>query len=120
MAKISIESFIQSRWFLQGLPPLIQAELSYASDLDPGEDLERKFQELLQKTMKIVELKKKLGGLVRSDGEDSLVSDLVDRCNHEAIISYQPNVFAPLSDSSFGPPFAASSTYQLPNQRTNF
>ncbi|MCJ1343493.1 hypothetical protein MMC31_001687 [Peltigera leucophlebia] len=63
VAKNSIDSFIQSRWFLQGLPPLIQVELFYSSDLDPNNDLELDFQELLQRTIKMIKLKKKLGDM---------------------------------------------------------
>ena len=108
VAKNSIDSFIQSRWFLQGLPPSIRAELFYASDLDPDDDLELDFQELLQRTIKMIKLKKKLGGMVRSDEKNSQVSDLVDRCDQEALISSPPNAFAPLPASTFRPPVAAS------------
>ena len=110
MAKNSIDSFIQSRWFLQGLPPSIRAELFYASDLDPDDDLELDFQELLQKTTKMIKLKKKLGGMVRSDEKNSQVSDLVDRCDQEALIGSPPNAFAPLPASTFLPPVAAANT----------
>lgn len=108
MAKNLIDSFIQSRWFLQGLPPSIRAELFYASNLDPDDNLELDFQELLQKTVKIVKLNKKLRGMVRSDEKNSQVSDLVTRCDEEALISSPPSISAPLPNSTFRPPVAAS------------
>ena len=58
--------------------------------------------------MKMVRLKKKLGGMVRSDEKNSQVSDLVDRCDEEALISSPPSISAPLPDSTFRPPVAAS------------
>lgn len=51
----------------------------------------------------------KLGGMVRSDEKNNQVSDLVDRCDEEALISSSSNAFAPLLDSTFKPPVAASS-----------
>lgn len=56
----------------------------------------------------MVKLRKKLGGMVRLGGVDSQVTDLVDRCNQEAPIISPPSAFAPLPDSTFGPPVAAS------------
>lgn len=83
--------------------------LFYASDLDPDNDLKLDFQDLLQKTMKMVKLKKKLGGIIKSDKKNSQVSNLVNRCDEEVFISFSPNAFAPFSDSIFKPFIAASS-----------
>ena len=63
--------------------------------------------------MKMVKSKKKLGGMVRLDEKNSQVSDLVDRCDEEALISSPPNAFVPLSDSTFKSPIAASSTHSV-------
>ena len=57
--------------------------------------------------MKMIRLKKKLGGMVKSDEKNSQVSDLVDRCDDEAFISSPPSIFAILLDSIFRPPVAA-------------
>ena len=43
VAKSSIDTFIQSRWFIQGLPPSIRAELFSASNMDSDDDLELDF-----------------------------------------------------------------------------
>lgn len=58
--------------------------------------------------MKMVKLKKKLGGMVRSVEKNSQVSDLMSRCDEEALISSPPNASAPLPASTFKPPVAAS------------
>ena len=110
VAKSSIDTFIQSRWFIQGLPPSIRAELFSASNMDSDDDLELDFQELLKKTIKIVKLRKKLSGMVKSDEKNSQVSDLVDRYDEEALISSPPNPSAPLPASTFKLPIAVPSS----------
>lgn len=60
--------------------------------------------------MKIVKLKKKLNDIVRSDKKNSHISDLIDKCDEEALISSLSNISAPLPNSIFKPPVATSST----------
>ena len=57
-----------------------------------------------------MKLRKKLGGMVKSDENNSQVNDLVDRCDEEAFISSPPNSSAPLPASTFKPPIAALSS----------
>lgn len=46
--------------------------------------------------------------MVRSDEKNNQVSDLVDRCDEESLVSSPPNASAPLPDSTFKPPIASS------------
>ncbi len=78
--------------------------------MEEKDDLELDFQELLKKTVKIVKLRKKLGGMVKSDKKNNQVSNLVDRCDEEALISSPPNPSAPLPASTFKPSIAVPSS----------
>ena len=71
--------------------------------MDFDDDLELDFQELLKKIVKIVKLRKKLGGMVKSNKKNSQVSDLVDRCDKEILISSPLNLSTPLFASTFKP-----------------
>ena len=71
--------------------------------MDPDNNLELDFQELLKKTVKIVKLRKKLGGIIKSDKNNSQVSNLVDRCDKKAFLSSPPNSFVLFPTSTFKP-----------------
>lgn len=58
----------------------------------------------------MIKLKRKLGGMVRSDEKNSQVSNLIDKCDQKALISSPPNAFAPLPASTFKPPVAVTNT----------
>lgn len=60
--------------------------------------------------MKMVRLKKKLGGMVGSDEKNSQVSDLVDRYEEEALISFPLSIFQPLPNFTFRSHIATSGT----------
>lgn len=78
--------------------------------MDPDNDLKLDFQELLKKIVKIVKLKKKLSVMVKSDENNSQVSNLVDKYDKEAFISSPPNLSTPLLTSTFKPLIAVPSS----------
>lgn len=69
--------------------------------MDSDDNLELDFQELLKRIVKILKLRKKLGSIVKSNKRNSQVSDLVNRCDEEALISSSTNPSAPVFSSTF-------------------
>lgn len=61
----------------------------------------------------MVKPKKKLDDIVKSDKKISQVSNLVDRCDEEALISFLLNISVPFSNFTFRPPTAISSTNSI-------
>lgn len=78
--------------------------------MDPNDNLELDFQELLKMTINIVKLRKKLSSIIKFNKKNSQVSNLVDRCDKDALISSTPNPFTPLPNSIFKPPVTNSAT----------
>lgn len=106
VAKGKLDSFTQSRWFLQGLPSTIQTEMFYRYELDPDDDLHMDFADLLKKALGLLGAKKKLVDLVRTDKKSDRIEDLVDKCEKKTRISSAANYSTPLPDSAFQPPVA--------------
>ena len=106
VAKGKLDSFTQSRWFLQGLPSTIQTEMFYRYELDPDDDLHMDFADLLKKALGLLGAKKKLVDLVRTDKKSDRIEDLVDKCEKKSQISFATNYSAPLPESAFQPPIA--------------
>ena len=101
VAKGKLDSFTQSRWFLQGLPSTIQTEMFYRYELDPDDDLHMDFADLLKKALGLLGAKKKLVDLVRTDKKSDQIEDLVDKCEKKTRISSATNYSAPLPESAF-------------------
>ena len=110
VAKGKLDSFTQSRWFLQGLPSAIQTEMFYRYELDPDDDLNMDFADLLKKALGLLGAKKKLVDLVRTDKKSDRIEDLVDKCEKKTRISSATNYITPLPESAFQPPVAAPIT----------
>ena len=106
VAKGKLDSFTQSRWFLQGLPSTIQTEMFYRYELDPDDDLHMDFADLLKKALGLLGAKKKLVDLVRTDKKSDRIEDLVDKCEKKTRISSAANYSTPLPESAFQPPVA--------------
>ena len=98
VAKGKLDSFTQSRWFLQGLPSTIQTEMFYRYELDPDDDLHMDFANLLKKALGLLGAKKKLVDLVRTDKKSDRIEDLVDKCEKKTRISSAANYSTPLYD----------------------
>ncbi len=64
VAKGKLDLFTQSRWFLQGLPSHLLTQMIYRYELDPDDDLNMDFDDLLKKAMRLLGAKKKLANLV--------------------------------------------------------
>ena len=64
ISKRKLDSFTQFRWFLQGLPSHLQTEMFYRYELDPEDDLNMDFDDLLKKAMRFLGAKKKLASIV--------------------------------------------------------
>ncbi len=64
VAKGKLDTFTQSRWFIQGLPLDLQMEMFCRYSLDPDDDLNMDFDDLLKKAMELLGAKKKLASMV--------------------------------------------------------
>ncbi|MCJ1348653.1 hypothetical protein MMC31_006886, partial [Peltigera leucophlebia] len=106
VAKGKLNLFTQSHWFLQGLSSAIQTEMFYRYELDPDDDLNMDFADLLKKALGLLGAKKKLVDLVRTDKKSNRIEDLVDKCEKKTQISSATNYFTPLPESAFQPPVA--------------
>ncbi len=91
VAKRKLDSFIQSQWFLQGLPSHLQTEMFYRYELDSDDDLNKDFDDLLKKAMRLLGAKKKLARIVQVEKNSQEVEDLVEKCNYKTQISSTPN-----------------------------
>ena len=59
--------------------------------LDPDNDLNMDFDDLLKKVMGSLGVKKKLASMVQVEKESSRVEELVEKCNHRTRISSTSN-----------------------------
>ena len=91
VTKGKLNSFIQSRWFLQSLPTHIQTEMFYRYELDPDDDFNMDFDDLLKRDMGLLGAKKKLANLVQVEKKSQKVEDLIEKCDYKTRISPTPN-----------------------------
>ena len=104
VAKGKLDTFTQSRWFIQGLPSDLQMEMFCRYSLDPDDDLNMDFEDLLKKAMGLLGAKKKLASMVQVEKESQGVEDLVEKCNQGTRISSTPNrLITPPSVSTHQP-----------------
>ena len=104
VAKGKLDTFTQSRWFIQGLPSDLQMEMFCRYSLDPDDDLNMDFEDLLKKAMGLLGAKKKLASMVQVEKESQGVEDLVEKCNQRTRISSTPNhLITPPSVSTYQP-----------------
>ena len=103
VSKGKLDSFTQSRWFIQGLASTVQSELFYRYELDPDEDEDMDFKDLLKKALALVGSKKRMIDLIRIDKKNDRITDLVDKCEKKSkIISTFSNTSS-LPESAFQP-----------------
>lgn len=114
VAEGELDLFTPFRWFLQGLPSHLQTEKFYQYELDPNNNLNMEFDNLLKKAMGLLEAKKKLATLVHVKKEDQEVGELVEKCDYKAQISSNPNrLFISLSMPTYQSPILpAVSSFQ--------
>ncbi len=67
VSKGDLDSFTQSRWFIQGLPSTVQSELFYRYKLDPYKDEDMDFKNLLKKVFALIRSKKRMIDLIRTN-----------------------------------------------------
>lgn len=91
MTKRKFDSFTQSRWFLQGLPSHFQTEMFYRYELDPDNNSNMEFDDLLKKAMGLLGAKKKLTSLVYVEKEGQKVETLVEKCDYKTSVSFTLN-----------------------------
>lgn len=88
-----LDSFTQSRSFLQGLPSYLQTEMFYRYELDPDDDLKMDFDDLLKKAMGLLGAKKKLASLVQVEKAGQEVENLVGKCDYKPESALPQTVF---------------------------
>lgn len=79
VAKRKLDMFIQSWWFIQGLPSHLQTEMFYRYQLDSDDDVNMDFDDLLKKAMRLLRIKKKLASLAQVEKESQGIEDLVGK-----------------------------------------
>ncbi len=57
--KKKLDLFTRFRWFLQGLPSHLQTEIVYRYELNPNDDLNMDFDDLVKKAMRHLGAKEK-------------------------------------------------------------
>ena len=108
VSKEKLDLFTQSRWFLQGLPSHLQTEMFYRYELDPDNELNMDFNDLLKKAMRLLGAKKKLASIVQFEKKSQEVEDLVKKYDYKTHISSTPN--RPLTQ----PPIPTYQVFILP------
>ncbi len=63
----------------------------YRYELDPDDDLNIDFSDLLKKAMRLLGAKKKLASIVKVEKKSQEVKDLVEKCDYKTHISSTPN-----------------------------
>ncbi len=63
----------------------------YRYELDPDNDLNMDFDDLLKKAMRLLGAKKKLASIVQVEKKSQEVEDLVKKCDYKTHISSTPN-----------------------------
>lgn len=64
VAKRKLDTFTQSRWFIQGLPSDLQIEMFCRYSLDLDDDFNMDIKDLLKKVIGLSRAKKKLASMV--------------------------------------------------------
>ena len=113
VAKGKLDTFTQSRWFIQGLPSDLQMEMFCRYSLDPDDDLNMDFDDLLKKAMGLLGAKKKLASMVQVEKESQRIEDLVEKCNQRTRISSTPNVTPPSVPTHQPLNFSATTSVQI-------
>ena len=90
VTKGKLDAFTQPRWFIQSLPSHLQTEMFYKYELDPDDDVNIDFDNLLKKAMGLLGAKKKLASLVQVKKESQGVEDLVEKCDLKTRINSTP------------------------------
>lgn len=103
IAKGKLNLVIQSYLFLQELLSVIPMELFYYYKLNPDNDLNINFANLLKKTLGFLRTKKKLVDLVQIANKSDQIEDLVNKCEKKTQISFVTNYFTLLPKSAFQP-----------------
>lgn len=83
-------------------------------ELDPDDDLNMDFDDLLKKAMGLLGAKEKLASLVQVEKESQGVEDLVEKCDYKTRISSTPNrlVTSPSIPTYQPPIFSAPNAVQ--------
>ena len=83
----------------------------YRYELDPDNDLNMEFDDLLKKAMGLLGAKKKLASLVHVEKEGQEVEDLVEKCDYKTRVSPTPNhLLTPPSVPAYQPPILPAIT----------
>ena len=107
--KNKLDLFTRFRWFLQGLPSHLQTEIVYQYELNPNDDLNMDFDDLVKKAMRLLGAKEKLASLVQVEKKSQEVENQVENCDYKTRISSTPNslfmqspipIFQPLISST--------------------
>lgn len=80
-------------------------EMFYRYEMDPDDDLNMDFDDLLKKAMKLLGAKKKLASVVQVEKKGQRVEDLIEKCNYKTRISSTPNCLITPSSVPTYPPF---------------
>ena len=115
VAKRKLDIFTQSRWFIQGLPTHLQNEMFIRYELDPDDDVNIDFDDLLKKAMRLLIVKKKLSNFVHVEKESQGVEDYVIKCECKSRISSNPSCFVmpPLIPAYHSPNFPSPLSVQI-------
>ena len=62
-------------------------EIFYQYSVDPDDDLNMDFEDLLKKVIGLLEAKKKLASMVQVEKKSQGVEDLIEKCNQRTCIS---------------------------------
>ena len=111
VAKGKLDTFTQSRWFIQGLLFHLQTEMFYRYELEPNDDVNIDFDDLLKKAMGLLEAKKKLAGLVQVEKKSQRVEDLVEKCDLKTCINSKPGpLLTQTPMQAYPPPICSAPT----------
>ncbi len=100
----------------------------YRYELDPDNDLNMDFDDLLKKAMALLGAKKKLASLVQVEKKSQEVEDLVEKCDYKTRISSIPNcpfmqspisTFQPLIPPTHTPVQTGRADYQPVDKKIN-
>lgn len=81
---------------MQGLPFHLQNKMFCQYELDPDDNVNMDFKNLLKKAMSLLVANKKLASLVQFEKKSQGVENLVEKCNHKTRISFTPNFWVAL------------------------
>ena len=96
VVKGKLDTFTLSWWFIQELLLDLQIEMFCQYSLDPDDNLNINFENLLKKTMGLLGAKKKLASIIQVEKKSQGVEDLIEKYNQRIRISSIPNCFITL------------------------